>query len=477
MRNKLDVRRCPGRLPMEGRIEMRQICLIYLVIAWFFASVAVAEYLVNTQTTYNQTDPAVAMDLAGNFVVVWSSYRQDGDSGGVFGQRFDNNCRQIGGEFQINEETIGNQTDPDVAMHKTGGFVVVWHGPGIDEQDVYARRFDAEASPLAPEFRLNSITTKKQRYPRVAVSQTGAFIAVWQSQDPESAEDTWIAAGRLYDANGTAVGNDFFAIQMSDCRYPHAAMDARGNFVVVWVENNSTNSIMARLYNSQARAAAEAFPISSVGFGSLTRPAVAMRNDGYFVATWDGHHQASSMDDIHARSFSSDGAPLGEQFVVNTTTEQAQENPRISMTEEGEFVIVWHSKGAVGANARDVFAQQYNHSAVPVGREIRLNSFAPDEQKYPAVAISPNARFVAAWQSLDQDGSGYGIFATSSVRVCPADFTDDGFVNFRDYCTLIDQWLTQGDADLTMDGMVDFNDMGEFCRSWLSPCQQCRMAE
>lgn len=456
---------------------MKKIRVIYLVIAYFFASVAVAEYMVNTKTTYNQADPAVAMDAMGNFVVVWSSYRQDGDSGGVFGQRFDNNCRQIGAEFQVNTEIIGNQTDPDVAMYKTGGFVVVWHGPGIGEQDVYARKFDPQARPLTPEFRLNSIAIKKQRYPRVAVSQTGAFVAVWQTQDPESSDDAWTAAGRLYDANDNPVGNDFFALQIGDCRYPYAAMDARGNFVVVWVVNNVTNSVMARLYNSDAMAVTEVFPISSVPFGSLTRPAVAMRNDGYFVATWDGHYEPFSVDYIHARAFISDGTPLGEQFVVNTATEHAQEYPRISMAEEGEFVIVWHGKSAFEANKRDVFARQYNHSSVPLGREIRLNSFALDEQKYPAVAISRYARFVAVWQSLDQDGSGYGIFATSSHRVCPADFTGDGFVNFRDYCTLIDQWLTQGDADLTMDGMIDFIDMGEFCRSWLSPCQQCRMAE
>ena len=68
---------------MEGRIEMRQIRAIYLVIACFFASIAVAEHLVNTRTISNQTDSAVSIDSDGDFLVAWSRYVQDGDSGGM----------------------------------------------------------------------------------------------------------------------------------------------------------------------------------------------------------------------------------------------------------------------------------------------------------------------------------------------------------------------------------------------------------
>ena len=459
---------------------MKDVSVVYLATVWFLASPVVAEYPVNTETTYNQTDAAVAMDADGDYLIVWSSYRQDGDSGGIFAQRFDANCRELGEEFQINAEIVGNQTEPDVAMYQTGSFVVAWHGPGTGEQDVYARRFNADAEPIAEEFRLNTLTDNRQRYPSAAVSQTGAFVVVWESERQEGKDITWVAAGRLYDANGTPVGNEFLPTQLPGCRYPDAAMDVYGNFVVVWMQDSGTNSIMARLYNAAGVPTTNPFAVNSIGFGSLTTPDVAMQNNGNFVVAWDGHQQLSSMDDIHARWFHSYGTPLGEQFLVNTNVENAQQNPRISMTEQGEFVIVWHSESAVEANAKDVFARQYNASCVPIGDESRLNSFAPDEQKYPAVAISRYAKYVAAWQSYGQDGSGYGIFATSSARICPADFSDDGFVNFLDFCTLSKQWLATGDAltpDLIDDHIIDPLDLAEFCRNWLSPCRECRLAE
>ena len=46
------------------------------------------EFQVNTYTTGSQSEAAVASDAAGGFVVVWSSYGQDGSSSGIFGERY-----------------------------------------------------------------------------------------------------------------------------------------------------------------------------------------------------------------------------------------------------------------------------------------------------------------------------------------------------------------------------------------------------
>ena len=48
-----------------------------------------SEFLVNTTTTSDQARSAIAMDAAGDFVVAWDSSLQDGSSGGVYTQRFD----------------------------------------------------------------------------------------------------------------------------------------------------------------------------------------------------------------------------------------------------------------------------------------------------------------------------------------------------------------------------------------------------
>jgi hypothetical protein len=68
----------------------------------------------------------VAADEHGNFVVVWESYGQDGDFGGIFGQRLDMLGLQ-GSEFRVNSYTTSFQNAPAIAQSPDGDFVVAWH--------------------------------------------------------------------------------------------------------------------------------------------------------------------------------------------------------------------------------------------------------------------------------------------------------------------------------------------------------------
>ncbi len=100
------------------------------------------EFQINTYTIGGQNDPAVAVALDGTFVVVWFSYMQDGDSWGVFGQRYDSAGQPAGMEFQINTYTPDHQSSPAVAG-PDGTFVVAWMSYQQDghRQGVFAQRF------------------------------------------------------------------------------------------------------------------------------------------------------------------------------------------------------------------------------------------------------------------------------------------------------------------------------------------------
>lgn len=435
-----------------------------------------AEFQVNTRTAENQANPAIAMDADGNFVVVWSSYFRSVDrSNDILGQRFDPNCEAVGGEFPVNTETTGNQKEPSVAMDAAGNFVVAWQSEDGNDWDIFARRFDANGAALGEEFVVNSFTDNKQQVPRVAMKPDGDFVIVWESEKLGAEPYARTVAVQLYDANGVAVGGEFEVNLLLQCRYPDVAMDAGGNFAVVWMQDKSTNSIIARLYNADGTPEAMPFDVNSTSFNSITRPSIAMDNNGNFVVTWDGHSQAASMDDIHARWYSSDASMMTKQFCVNTTLGLAQERPRVAMTSQGEFVIAWHSETGTDDNGKDIFAQRFNSSCTPIGRELRLNSYAADDQRYPAAAIAKTGRYVTVWQSDGQDGSGYGIFGTMVTKTCPPDFSGDGFINFPDYCILAEEWLIQSNllrADLVIDNRVDALDLAAFCQRWLTFCSE-----
>jgi len=451
---------------------MRKILLSHLTIALVLASASNAEFQVNTRTSYDQKDAAIAMDAEGNFVVVWSSYfRETGRSNDIFSRLFRADGSPTGSEFQANATTPGNQTESSVAMNAAGNFVVAWQGPGSSQEDIFARRFDPNGQPLGDEFLVNSFTTNRQRCPKVAINVAGNFVIVWESERLTEQTINWVTSCQLFDANSLPIGEEFQANLLTDCRYPDVAMDDNGNFAIIWMQEKSSNSIIARMYNADGTAKTEPFDVSTIKFSSLTRPSIAMASDGHFVVTWDGDPKLASLDDVHARLFEPNGAPIGEQFVVNTTRIAAQQNPKAAMNNQGEFVIVWESNVDPNTNERDIFGQRYDSLGQPIGNEFQLNIFVEGDQRNPDIALSENGVFVTVWQSDSQDSSGFGIFGTTGSIVGSADLNFDGFVNFKDFCILASQWQQKDNsptADLIDDNKIDERDLAAFCNQWLT---------
>jgi len=452
----------------------KQNHLAAVVITLVAAIICQAEFQVNTHTTNKQENPAIAMDGAGNFIVVWNSYLQDKSSNGIFGQRCDKNCTPLGEEIQINTTSGGNQKEPSVAMDTAGYFIVVWQGPGTaeaDKEDIFARRFDSNGRPLGSEFRVNTNTNDKQLCPRAAMNNTGKCVIVWESANvPEDGKKA--ICSQLYDSNGLKIGTEFVANDgPSDGRYPNAAIDSQGNFAVVWMQDKSSNSIIGRLYNADGSPKVEPFEVSTIRFSSVTQPSISMSTEGRFVVAWDGDPELAGLDDIHARMFEADGTAIDEQFIVNTTIEGPQQNPKVVMNNRRQFIVVWDSKIDPDINEREIFAQRYDNTGEAIGDEFQVNTYIEADQKHPAVAMGQGRKFVTTWQSYGQDGSGYGVFGQMEQMVGSADFNGDGLVNFSDYSILADEWFKIGEpltADLIEDNKINERDLAEFCYQWLT---------
>ncbi len=148
------------------------------------------EFQVNTYTTGSQAQygqSAIAGDPAGNFVVVWGSSGQDGDSYGLFGQRFDKTGARLGAEFQVNTYTVGYQGLSGLAADAPGNFVVVWRSSGQDGDGdgVFARRYDHTGVALGAEFQVNAYTTGSQAAGGAAAvtsDAVGDLVFVWESE-------------------------------------------------------------------------------------------------------------------------------------------------------------------------------------------------------------------------------------------------------------------------------------------------------
>ncbi|KAJ3443888.1 insulin-like growth factor binding proteinn-terminal [Anaeramoeba flamelloides] len=133
-----------------------------------------------------------------------------------------------------------------------------------------------------------------------------------------------------------------------------------------------------------------------------------------FVISWASYSQdAGSQAGIYAQIFDGPNSKVGTEFQVNTKTDKNQNYPSVSALLNGDqFVVTWESQDQ-GGGLFGIFAQIFDGPNSKVGSEFQVNTNTDKTQNLPSVASSLNGgtQFVITWQSNHQDGDFYGIYA------------------------------------------------------------------
>ncbi|MEM1324087.1 MAG: T9SS type A sorting domain-containing protein [Bacteroidota bacterium] len=298
------------------------------------------EFAVNIAGANDQRFPDVAMNAAGEAVVVWQSYSQDGAGWDIYVQRYNRNLVAEGANQRVHVEVAGRQAMPKVAIDEAGHYVVVWENDG----DIYARRYSANGEAAPAAFRVNTTTAEVQNYPDVIMHSDGAFVVVWQSYGQD--DDGFGIYGQRYDAAGVAQGgetliNTSTAGQQTS---PALSMDARGNYVVVWTDSEADGDgkgIFGQRYYADGATLGNPFSINTTTTGAQDHADVAMTASGAFSVVWDSYGQDGDYTGVYNQSFSSEGIANGAEKAVNTTTDYFQQFPAIAIWDNAESVIVW----------------------------------------------------------------------------------------------------------------------------------------
>ena len=373
------------------------------------------EFRVNTYTPGSQYVSSVAVDAAGDFVIVWQSDGQDGSDYGIFGQRYTNSGNPLGPEFRVNNFTSYAQKVPAVAADSVGNFVVVWQSLGADGSSTgtFGRLYSNSGAPVGPEFRVNTYTTANQGYPSVAADSAGNFVVTWTGLIKNGVPSTGIF-GQRYLSSGAAIGPEFQINTYTTSFQESSAVAANAaGFVVVWqsYQDGDGFGIFAQRFASNGAPLGSEFQVNTYTTFSQISPAIATATSGAFVIVWaeQGGEDGNGYG-VFGQRYSNSGAPLGAEFRVNSYTTGTQKWPSITDDSAGNFIVTWTSIGQDGSYG-GVFGQRFATSGAPMGAEFRINTYTTNNQILPRVAGDDSGRFVVTWGSLGQDGSVQGIFA------------------------------------------------------------------
>jgi len=189
-----------------------------------------------------QYGPRVASDGKGRLFAVWTDESgRDGSDYGVFGRILGFEGQPLGPEFLVNQTTLYNQRNPDVASDVEGEFVVVWQGkePHDVYYDVWARRYAATGEALGDEFVVNQYDFETQWEPAVAMDSIGNFVVAWTAPHyPLPGGERQVIVTRAYAADGTPLGDEVVADSdlpgYDESQFPSVALSDSGLFAVAW---------------------------------------------------------------------------------------------------------------------------------------------------------------------------------------------------------------------------------------------------
>jgi len=385
------------------------------------------EFLVNTTTFNHQRTPAVSVSETGESIIIWQSQGQTGPRWSVYGQRLDLDSGPLGGEFRLNEITEGPQDSQHIVHRPDGTMTAVWNGR--EEADgrrlVFKRHFDSQGNPLSGDRRVYVDSGFTQILPRVAATAEGNLAITWSGNSADG--DGYGILARFYGPANQSLGQPFVVNQFTTGaqRSSDVATGAQGGPVVItWQSTGQINDgwgIIARCFSSTGEAITDEFAVSQSAEGSQFRPRVAALPDGRFIITWQDNAGQSQYRRVMARVHDADCQPLTDQFQVNQFDTGVQDFPDAGPAGPDHFLVAWQSFDHDDFDTQGIRARRLDADGGFTGEEFPVSQEPEAYQDSPAVQGDTEGGFLVAWESLGQDGSGYGILARQYFRPVAAE--------------------------------------------------------
>jgi len=336
--------------------------------------------LVNTTSDGQQRRPDVAINDAGEMVVVWEDDRDSNGYYEIYG-RIRGVFTGWSSEIHINEESAGQQQRPSVGIDQAGNWLAVWEDDrdGNGYYNIYGRKFDSAGGPLGGEFRVNQVVSGQQRDIEIAMTPTGAAIVVWED-DADGNGYYEINAQRLNPVDGTPLFGTIVVNEVSQGqqRDPTVGINRNNHFVIAWEDDRDGNGyyeIFARRFTSPGNPAqGPEVHINDDSSGQQRDPAVAIDASGRFTVTWEDDRDKNGFYQIYARTFNLDGSPRTGDRIINTVGADQQVNPTIGVSDSGTYTVVYMDDRDKN-NTWSLYMRQRNHTGASVSGDRQVHDY------------------------------------------------------------------------------------------------------
>jgi hypothetical protein len=288
-------------------------------------------------------------------------------------------------EIRVNDHTSKKQDYPSLAVLTNNNFIVgwrSWHQKSLT--DCYGKLFSADGTALGNEFLLHPHNFRGWEYGAALAAQPdGGFVVAWGASSNETRM-------QRFDGAMKPIGKDWSPMPES---WPALSSAPNGDFVVVGTtRRNGVHDISARRYSPQGEPLCDTWQVNSQPLGfkkeNISGATIAHDSDGSFTIAW-----YNAAGDILARRYDANGADRAPEFVANSSTGDQRMDTAIAYDSRGELLVAWYQFDV--GQPHSIRARRFGVDGSPKGEEWIV---APGPANCPNLAIGPTNEVVIAWR-------------------------------------------------------------------------------
>ncbi|WP_337014687.1 beta strand repeat-containing protein [Leclercia sp. AS011] len=368
-----------------------------------------------TNTIYNWSDSVVsvtAINDAGAYAVAWIGQDDGSNDTSIYTQLFNADGISLSAAVKLDGFASAQDIAPQIATLADGGYIVTWYISGGD--GIYVQRFDNTGVAVSNTLPLAVPGSYSNASPQITVLDNGGYVVTWQAY---TSGDYHIYV-QQFDATGTGsspvVLDGITGNSSSYETQPQITALTGGGYVVTWsgFDYNSSNydsSTWVQQFDATGAKVGTAVELDGLSNGSnggnYTYPYVAALADGGYAITWMEYDTTNGSWDytVYVQQFTAGGSKVGAAVQLdaphNNTSNNYDENPRITALGDGGYVVTWMGNNG---SSPDIYVQKFNASGVAVGDIVRMEASGGAIDQFPQVtAVGVDGEYMVTWYAFN----------------------------------------------------------------------------
>jgi hypothetical protein len=325
---------------------------------------------------------------------------------------------------QVNDVSMGQQHQPDMAVTSDGIIYVVWSdfrddpdGPGVgqDEDDIYFAKSTDGGLTFSTSVCVSDDNGTALNYaPRVATDNQGNVYAVWH----DNRNGNW----DIYFAKSTDGGANFSTnvqvVNDPDTQYEAAlAIDNDGNIYVTWIHLYDDNDTDYDIQFAKSTDGGQTFTtpvmVNDVGNGYQYTANIKVDESGIIYVAWTDHRNGRS--NIYFAKSTDGGGIFSENIRVNST-DYGQGYPDLALDDSKNIYVVWKDlRDCSSSNTTQVYLAESTNSGESFEAGVQVNDAnitISITYLYPSLAVTGDGKIYVSW--WDNRNDNLDVYLTRS---------------------------------------------------------------